>query len=186
MGIGAQTEIKFGARGGVNLFTQDYRPESAARKADSKLGFDLALVSNIPLGKMVSIAPELHWLQKGYVIEEIGFVTSGVTSTLNYLEIPVLVKFNFGETAKFFVMGGPGFGYLLGGNEKYEGDGTHKINFDGLNRIELSAQFGAGISIGKVVIDVRYMSGLSNLAKDQAEGIAIYNTGFGGGISFMF
>src|SRR5687767_2203524 len=111
----AIAQPKFGVRAGVNISKVEFKQGDLTVEPKSKFGLDLAVVSDIPLGKVVSIAPELHWLQKGFKLEDFEFqgTVYNITSTLNYLELPVLVKFNFGETTKFFVMGGPSFGYLI-------------------------------------------------------------------------
>ncbi|HUR30951.1 MAG TPA: porin family protein [Saprospiraceae bacterium] len=176
---------KFGVRAGVNISNQEFKQGDLNIQPKTKYGLDLGFVTNFPLGEVVSFAPELHWLQKGFTIEDFhfnGLVMNG-TSTLNYLELPLLIKFNFGETAKFFVMGGPSFGYLL--SDKTVDDNGNEIDLGDRSNIELGAHFGAGIGVGPVIIDVRYLLGITNLAKDIPDA-EVHNTGFGAGISLMF
>ena len=109
-----------------------------------------------------------------------------MTATLNYLELPLLIKANFGETAKFFVMGGPSIGYLLSGRSVDDNGNEDDIDFDEWNRLELGAHLGAGIGVGPLVIDVRYLLGISNLANDLPDDAEIRNTGFGAGVSLLF
>lgn len=181
----AQNESRFGVRVGANISKQEFKQGGLTVEPDSKFGLDLAVVTEFPLGEVVSFGPEIHWLQKGYKIEDIGNpIFEHATATLNYLELPLLVKFSFGETAKFFVMGGPSVGYLLSG--KYDYDGVEQDpDYDNINRLELGAHFGAGFGLGPIVIDVRYLLGISNFAKDIPDA-EIHNTGFGGGVSLMF
>jgi hypothetical protein len=181
----AEAQPKFGVRAGVNISNQEFKQGDITIEPKTKFGLDLGIVSEFPLGKVVSFSPELHWLQKGFTIEDFefnGLVLNG-TSTLNYLELPLLVKFNFGESAKFFVMGGPSFGYLLSDNTK--DDEGNEIDLGDRSNIELGAHFGAGIGVGPVVIDVRYLLGITNLAKDIPDA-EVHNTGFGAGVSLMF
>jgi hypothetical protein len=180
----AQSESSIGLRAGVNISKQEFKQGGLTVEPKSKFGLDLAVVADIPLGDVVSIGPELHWLQKGYVIEDIGGPIEDLSATFNYLELPLLIKFNFGETAKFFVMGGPSVGYLLSG--KIDNNGTEEDpDWDFINRLELGAHLGAGIGLGPIVIDVRYLLGISNLSKDIPDA-EVHNTGFGGGVSLMF
>ncbi|MEO5905259.1 MAG: porin family protein, partial [Saprospiraceae bacterium] len=147
---------------------------------------DLALTSDFPLGEVVSFGPELHWMQKGYKIEDFGGGIDEATATLNYLELPLLVKFNFGgEDVKLFVMAGPSIGYLLSGKYDYDGVEEDEV-YDFVNRIDVGAHLGAGVHLGPVVLDVRYMLGLSNYAKDNPLIDEIKNTGFGIGLGIMF
>ena len=75
-------------------------------------------------------------------------------------------------------------GYLL--SEKTEdSDGNDYEFIDEITRIELGAHLGAGIAVGPVVIDVRYLLGITNLAKEIPDA-EVHNTGFGGGVSLMF
>lgn len=178
-------QIKFGARVGANISKQDFKQGNLTVERESKFGLDLAIVSNIPLGELVSLSPELHWSQKGYKIEDIGGPIEHLTATINYLELPILVKFNFGETAKFFVMGGPSFGYLLSGTSKDEDGNKEDIDFEDYNRLDLGAHLGAGFGIGPIILDLRYIIGFTNLAADIPD-TEIHNTSFGAGISFMF
>lgn len=182
----AEAQPKFGVRLGVNISNQEFKLDSLTVEPKSKFGLDIGVVAEFPLGEVVSFAPELHWLQKGYKVEdlEIDGNLFDFTSTLNYLELPLLVRFNFGETAKFFVMGGPSFGYLLSENTK-DGDGNDYEFLDEITRIELGAHLGAGLAVGPVIIDLRYLIGITNLAKEFPDA-EVHNTGFGAGVSFMF
>ncbi len=177
---------KFGIRVGGNITNAQYKQGDLTHEIKSKFGLDLAVVTDFPLGEVVSIAPELHWLQKGYKIEDFnGPLFDDATSTLNYLELPILVKLNFGEEAKFFVMAGPSIGYLLGENTEDENGDEIVIDLDDYNRLDLGAHLGAGFGIGPLVIDVRYLLGVSNFAKD-VDDTTIHNNGFGAGVSLMF
>lgn len=181
----SNAQVKFGFRAGVNISNQEAKYGDLTIEPKSKFGLDLAVVSDIPLGDVVSFGPELHWLQKGFKIEdlEINGLTINGTSTLNYLELPLLVKFNFGETTKFFMMAGPSLGYLIS-EKTVDSDGNEIVLPDHTN-IEFGAHLGAGVGIGPVVIDLRYILGISNLAKNEPDA-EIHNTSFGGGISLMF
>ena len=182
----AQAQPKFGVRLGVNISNQEFKLDSLVVEPKSKFGLDIGVVAEFPLGEVVSFAPELHWLQKGYKVKDlvIDGTARDFTSTLNYLELPLLVKFNFGETAKFFVMGGPSFGYLLSEKTK-DGDGNEYNFLDEITRIELGAHLGAGLGVGPVIIDVRYLLGITNLAQEFPEA-EVHNTGFGAGVSLIF
>jgi hypothetical protein len=181
----AQEGPKFGFRLGAIISKQEFKSGSITVEPKSKFGLDLALVSDLPLGDVISFGPELHWLQKGYQIDDLSGPFQDATATLNYLELPLLIKFNFGEEAKFFVMGGPSVGYLLSSNLENNGVDIEP-DYDFINRLELGAHLGAGVAVGPIVIDVRYLLGLSNFANDDPLFEEIKNTGFGAGISLMF
>src|SRR5690606_24984299 len=109
-----------------------------------------------------------------------------VIRSLNYLEIPVLLKLHFGQDLGFFVFAGPSVGYLLDGTDK-DGDGkTNDIDLDFYKRAELGAHIGGGVSIGPLKVDVRYIAGFSNIADFDDKNIEVRNSGFGAGVSFWF
>lgn len=172
----------------------------------SGTGFSFGVGYNLPVGTIgsgvFSVQPELTFIQKGFKAEVSGEVNIGEPYydfvldqqiKLNYLEVPVLAKIEFGSsTAKFSFIAGPSFGYALGGKTKgtltlddgYEklkenADGkikfgdqpedeyfTNDIYFD--NRLDIGLQVGAGVTIyNKVAIEVRYGLGFTNLSDDD-------------------
>lgn len=182
-----EAQSKFGFRVGGNISKQQYKEGNFTVEPKSKFGLDLAVLADFPLGEVISISPEFHWLQKGYKIEDFnGPLFDDAVATLNYLELPVLVRFNFGEEARFFVMAGPSIGYLLSEHTEDENGDEIDIDLNDYNRIDYGAHLGAGIGLGPLVFDVRYFLGLSNYAKDLPEDAEIRNTGFGVGVSLMF
>jgi len=182
--IHAQDEAQIGIRAGVLISNQQFKQGSLTVEPKSKFGLDIALVTNFPMGEVVSFAPELHWAQKGYKIEDIGPI-GNLTATLNYLELPLLVKANFGgEDVRFFVMGGPSIGYLLSAKTKDDSGNSEEPDYDSINRLEFSAHLGAGVNLGPVMIDVRYMLGFTNFS--DIPDTEVKNNGFGAGVSLLF
>jgi hypothetical protein len=147
---------------------------------------------------MFSIQPELNFIQKGSQ-QEVSFeldgfaVDSKVKSTINYLEVPVLARAQFGsEKTKFFVQAGPSIAYGLGGKTKltytmndgedvYSESESGKVKFgdqpedyDGPdayidNRLDFGVQVGAGVTFNeRISLDLRYGLGLSDLDDDNA------------------
>ncbi len=184
--ISAYAQPKFGVRVGVNISKQELKSDSINVDPKSKFGLGLAVVSEFPLGEVISFAPELHWLQKGYKIDDINLPVGELTATFNYLELPLLVRANFGETAKFFVFGGPSIGSLLSGRTEDGSGNAEDLDFDDWSRFELGAHLGAGFSVGPIVVDIRYLLGISNIGNDLPDDVEIRNTGFGGGVSVVF
>jgi len=175
---------KMGIRAGVLISNQDFKSGNLDYNTDGKLGLDLALVGDFPMGDVVSISPELHWLQKGSKFEDLGNTIGEVTSTLNYLELPLMLKLHFGGTdVAFMVFGGPSFGYLLDGKDKDHDGNTNDIDLDFYKRVEIGIHAGAGIMMGPAVIDVRYIYGVTNISDSEIE---VRNNGLGAGISLMF
>ncbi len=178
----AQSTI--GIRAGVMSSKQEVENGDITDNYQSKLGADIAFVANFPIG-IVSISPEFHWLQKGGKIEDLSGTVGEVSKTFNYLEIPILVKLNFGNPVGFFLLAGPSVGYLLNGSDKDMDGQTNDIDLDFYKRAEFGAHVGGGISLGPIKIDARYIFGLTDIFDDSSD-IQITNSSIGAGVSFMF
>ncbi len=114
---------------------------------------------------------------------------------LNYLQMPVMFKLTFGDATKVYINAGPSIGFGLNGKGnfktsvyeedpfgyifEYTDDRDYKILFkkepDGYegvdnyvdNRINLSLQVGGGVILmEKIIIDLRYGIGLTDLYDD--------------------
>ncbi|QHT66010.1 PorT family protein [Rhodocytophaga rosea] len=145
---------------------------------EGRTGFVGGLGLSIPVtsDNFFTIQPELLYIQKGAKFAT-NLATTRVGDTyINYFELPVLAKINFGgESFKLYVNGGPSVSYALFGktnNTDIEfGDGAD-VSFN--NRIDLGLQFGGGIGIkagpGDILLDARYGLGLSNLLDDPIAG----------------
>ncbi len=151
------------------------------------LGFNFALTSD----NFLSIQPEILYSQKGWAAQSSNLLASyDGTFRLNYLEVPILVKVNFGgEVIKAYVNAGPSFGYLIGGRLKGNWNALGFLGSDideslkftdtpslaslnelDANRIEIGANFGGGVGFalgGNVIfIDLRYNMGLTDYNRD--------------------
>jgi len=181
---------RVGIRAGVNISKQQFDQGDLDVNPESKLGMDLALIAEFPIHESFSIVPEFHWMQKGAKIEDLNNGFEESIRTFNYLEIPVLAKFNFGNPsgdAGFFLFLGPSLGYLFSATDK-DGDGnTNDIDLDDYKRTEVGAHLGAGIRLGIVNIDARYVLGFSNIAHIEDENeLEVHNRGYGLGLTLMF
>lgn len=172
----------------------------------SGTGFSFGVGYSIPVGLIgsgaFSVQPEFTFIQKGFKTALSGEINIGepyydfILSQhikLNYLEVPVLAKIEFGTpTAKFSFIAGPSFGYALGGKTKgtltlddgyetYKEKANGKIKFGDQpddeyftndiyidNRTDIGLQVGAGVTLhNKVVFEVRYGLGFTNLSDDD-------------------
>ncbi|MEO6132080.1 MAG: porin family protein [Saprospiraceae bacterium] len=177
----AQSETKVGFRAGVLMSKFDYQNGNLDVNTKSKLGLDLGLVADFPVGSgdVVFISPEFHWLQKGGKIEDLTGTVGEITSTLNYLEVPLMLKLRFGQQdVGFMLFAGPSFGYLLDGSNS-----DNSFDLDAYKKIELGMHAGGGIAVGPIVIDLRYIYGISNISDSE---IDVKNRGLGAGISLVF
>ena len=183
----AQTLIpKFGAALSNISVSKDATSQGTDIK--NKLGIVGGVGFEFMLGKKIALQPELLFHQKGYKTSLSQSNTNYESSvTLNYLELPVLVKVKFGS---FYVNAGPYVAMGLGGKYKSKASGLFNGSVDGKvkfgkapdndtsndvyidNTIDAGVQIGGGYLIAnKIMIDLRYGFGLTNIAdKDASSG----------------
>jgi hypothetical protein len=174
------SEGRFGIRAGGIISKQKFDEGMLDVDPESKFGLDVAILYTLPIGNgFLNLQPELHWMQKGSTISDLA--GEDVTTTMNYLELPLLLRLNFGGSLKIFAFGGPSAGYLLGVNS--DDDGVKKEDFED---IEFGLHLGAGIGFGSFEFDVRYLAGLSDVADSDGDLGEIKNSAFGAGLTFKF
>jgi hypothetical protein len=178
-------QVKFLAKAGVSWssvsFNEDINEQFVGNfDYGSKAGLIFGIATEIPLGcDKFSLQPELLFHQKGYTSKYADSeVSSSYTTTLNYLEVPILARVNFG---KFYAATGTYVGFGVGGNytgtdtymgitQEHEGNvkfGAEPDNYAGsnqyINAVDFGVQFGAGVKVSVVVIDLRFGLGLTDL-----------------------
>ncbi len=179
-------QSKAGIRAGVLISKQAYDGGMLNVDTKSKLGADLALVCDFPIGEIFAISPEFHWLQKGAKIKDLNAPFSESSRTFNYLEIPVLFKIRFGSETGFFLFAGPSIGYLFDQTDK-DGDGSNNdVDIHDFKRAELGAHLGGGVAFGPLRVDIRYIAGFSDIADFESDNVKIKNSGYGAGVTLMF
>ncbi len=183
---GFNSQTRFGIRVGGIISKQAYEGSSVIEDPESKFGGDLAILCAIPIGGgFFMLQPELHWLQKGYKIEDATSAISigDVTTTLNYIELPLLARINFGGSVKLFAFAGPSVGYLISGT--YEDDYSEIDATEYLDDTEFSAHLGIGAGLGTLEVDIRYMAGLSDIS-DSENLTDVKNSSYGIGLTLKF
>ncbi len=177
----------FGVRAGFMLSTVAMDSGYWDQNPDLKPGLDLAATVRIPIGGGdFVLQPEIHWLQKGYQIADATadtFAFGKVVNTFNYIELPLLLRYNAGANHKVFVTGGPAAGYFISGTQKSDTYGTQSFDKSTFHRLEWSMYLGAGIVLGAWEVDLRYMQGFNDIADGSAD---VVNRSFGVGIGFGF
>ncbi|NNE43220.1 MAG: PorT family protein [Gemmatimonadetes bacterium] len=169
----AMAGLHAGIKGGVN-FTNQSSDVSASELADSRQGMAIGGWVQVPVSPFLSIQPEAFFAMKGD-----GLELNNVKSTvqMDYVEIPVLVKFGFSPPAapaKPSVYAGPSLGINLAAKAVTEG-GTSEGELDvkALTKsTDFGLVFGAGLEFGSVGLDVRYTRGLTNVnASESGESV---------------
>ena len=201
-----QAQVSLGGKAGVHLGnwkTNDMLLEDG-EELNSNIAFQAGFVANFGIAEKLSLQTELYYIQKGTKVKGEDFFSSMEVNSkvvLNYLELPVLLKVQFNNSEdgpSFFGLAGPSIGYALSGKLVSEAiingtkiKETQDLEFDdndGFRRTEFSLAIGAGVNIptgpGNVVIDLRYLLGLSNL-NDEGDGASVKNRGIGLAVGYL-
>ena len=178
---GYNSESRFGIRAGGVISKQKFDEGMLDEDPQSKFGLDVAVLYTLPIGDgLLNLQPEVHWMQKGSTISDFNN-GQDVTTTMNYLEIPLLLRLNFGGSLKLFAFGGPSVGFLLG--VKSDDDILKSEDFE---NTEFGLHLGAGVGFGSFEVDVRYLAGLSDVADSDGNLGEVKNSAFGAGLTFKF
>ena len=180
----AQFKISYGFRAGVS--SADMRGDAVQSLNDvldfakdyvstgSRTGFYTGTYVGIPLGNTFSVESGLNYAQKGYQLKgslnvkgvSILGVNAKVQLQMNYVEMPVLLKANFGGLQLF---AGPQISYLLNADLKAS---AGALGFNVLSyKLPVTSQFNhwdAGITGG---IGYQFGNGL-NLAASYDYGLS--------------
>ena len=190
LAIPTYAQISFGVKGGVNVAEFSFQDQGTSIPQSSINGFTLGAVLEVALGKNIFLQPEAIFVQRG---SELNTSLTNLTTNVNYLDIPVLLKIKILNTnlLNINLLGGPSFGLALNGEETDQGGQTIDINFggdNGLKRFDLgiNAGGGVGINLGSVGVfgDIRYLFGVSDISEDANR--EIRNKGLNLSVGLMF
>lgn len=126
---------------------------------------------------MFSLVSELYFLMKGGKLKaDNPLSTQSSIIRLYTIESPLLARFSFN---KFYINGGPSMAYNMFGTNRIGDNESIALSFrnltGGFKRWDAGIQFGGGYIFNtkrkRVVLDIRYTHGLSNISYDHE----IYN-----------
>ena len=177
-------QISLGFQGGLSLATVGGSDLDLFDPGYRK-GFGLGAFLELPVGDVLSIQPEILYLQKGFHESEQGV---DVTFALDYVEIPVLLRINVpveGTVAPYFLVG-PALGFKAGCEVTGEEGGVEvKVDCDEaeaeIKSLDFGGVVGGGISFeagpGNIHVGARYNYGLTSL-DDSGEDEDVKNRAF--------
>jgi hypothetical protein len=176
----AQVSIKAGVNfANMVLEEKEDNVEDLVRDGGPKLMAGAAFI--LPLGKsnLLALQPEVMYIRKG---SERSYTLLGETytsdATYDYIDVPVLLRLSLGDTygegLGIYVNAGVYGGYALGGratNETPLGTFEEEYTFDSADdqkRLDYGFAAGAGLTIGNIFLEVRYLHGTNNILDDDA------------------
>ncbi len=183
--VHAQTDkLEIGIEGGPNM-TNYTLPAPNYEPSEANLyKFSAGITGQYDLTRHFSVKSGLIFEQKGYA-DVIDFTdnygnfikTTNDPNIFSYLILPAFAKISFGNKLKFFVNGGPYFGFLLNNTFiSYPSNNDHPLIFnytDHYNRFDFGASAGMGLErkiLDKFIIslEARYNYGFLTTFKYSA------------------
>lgn len=160
----SQTDI--GVIGGVNI--ADFKADT---DITSRVLWGAGVFADFNLGKNFSLRTEPMYLKKGGIQEQ-SDENPKLTVDQAFLEVPVLLKYSLGKETEYYFLAGPSMGILLTSDlEAYVNTFTFTADFKDLTEtLDFGLCLGTGVSFPidkyKLLFEVKYTYGLTNLAKD--------------------
>lgn len=184
-------DLKFGVKAGLNLanISENYDGYDSDFDSDykMKIGAHVGGFVEIKFTEKWALQPEVLFSMQGAKLEESSYddgdgnvYSSESTINLNYINVPVMVKFY--PIPKLFVEAGPQVGFLISAKAKNEGnytDGDTTVNVDetvdvkdGYKSIDFGVNVGVGYEFTDMIFaNLRYNIGLSDITEeDEFEG----------------
>lgn len=184
----AQQSMQFGARAGVSYATTR---TNADIDYGSTAGFVVGAFARMGLSENLFVQPELLFVQKGssYTFSGFGQEIEG-TQKLNYLELPVLVRYQIptGASVTPAVFAGPAVAYKI--SESINA-GEESQDSDDAKSFDVGVVVGGGVDIhafdfGTLTADLRYTLGLMNIAKEAEGDFSAKNGAFALSVGMLF
>ncbi len=156
----AQRKADVGFLGGATFTTLLSLDDSVSVR--SSTGFAGGVFVGIPVAKSLVIEPEILYINKGA-----GLEGTDLALNLNYIEIPVLLRYEFQEDGGPFAYVGPYVGFIAECSTSAD-----TLSFPCADdNIETSTDFGGTVGIGfrkqAWGFDIRYDYGFTDAIKDE-------------------
>ena len=166
------SQIKIGVNAGATY--SKFYGNVSIENTNAGISFLIGASFEYYLNESLSLKTNLNFERKSFnlkfpEIDDIGNPTGGelkITTDFDYLTLPIMAKYEFGNSKKFFVNGGPFLGFLLSVKSKL--DNFPDIDFTTLyKKIDIGLSFGIGTKI--------YLNDRSNLNIELRENLGLKN-----------
>lgn len=169
-------QFTIGPKAGLNISKVYAESFGGGDFSDYKTGFNAGVFGKYALSNSFDIKAELLYSQQGYKSDYIlmdygGNTVYSVNTRKDYLNIPLLLKYNLLGRPWIFFEAGPQIGFCLGqhysNNDKDIEDAMNE--FSTYKTVDFSLSGGIGFYLGSgITINARYNHGLTDSEKYDA------------------
>ena len=157
---------------GLNLTT--FSSDLPTHEIDGRLGWQLG--GTIAIGDEFYVEPGIFWVKNNWKLtESVTAANLKFDNDISSLRIPVYVGWNVvgdpDDDRNFHIFAGPSAMIVTSVN-----NGDAGIVEDDFNKFLWGANIGAGLSIGKIFVDVGYEWGLNKIYKTEGFGDTKYRS----------
>lgn len=198
--VSGHAQLRLGPRlsGNYSNVTNLHSNSDLYLDSESRIGFQVGALAVIPLSNMnenLFLQPEINYSNQGeyFDYENKEEEKTRAKSFLNFINIPVQLKYYFNSYEKgFFVEGGPYIGFKLYDNLTYPDDvgdsdpeeGGDNEYHESYNTFDFGGIIGVGYSITRnLEVSARYARGLAQQEKNTS---STYNSVFNIGLTYIF
>lgn len=175
---------QFGVKAGVNVAATTFSGDDPTDEYDERRpGWTAGAFGVLPLTTHVAVQIEALFSQKGSQVR-VDAADARATLELDYLDFPVLARVSGPQSGRtrFHAFAGPSVAFRLAARrrlartgESFSSGFVDNIERE-VERFDFGVVAGAGADSGRrLVVDVRYSWGLTNLIDDAPSGVAIKN-----------
>lgn len=170
--VNAQTIIKPAI--GLNLTT--FSTDLPTHEIDGRLGWQLG--GTLAIGDEFYIEPGIFWVKNNWNLQDVNTSNLKFKNDISSLRIPAYVGWNVvgdpDDDRNFHLFAGPSATIVTSVNS--EDPDNSNIQTDDFNKFLWGANIGAGLSIGKIFVDVGYEWGLNKMYKRDDLGDTKYRS----------
>ena len=163
--------VAVGVKAGVSVANLQFIEEDEKIDLDGRVGFVGGVFLIWPANQRFALQTEALYVQKGASHNAVGLEAH---LNLDYVDVPVLLRVSTagsGSGPAFHVFGGPSVGVRVRArsNAVFDGESSSVDVGDDVKRLDVGLVAGAGIDVGRFVVDARFTWGLSNINNNPRE-----------------
>jgi len=198
VGVGsAQAQMNgmtVGVKAGLSISNISFDEDELDEDNKSLPGLVAGVFASKDLRDRFAVQIEALVSQKGVKFENFALSGEDLKVRLTYFEIPVLARYSFtmgaagaGEPRRIHVLAGPTFGFKAADSQKL-GDEDLEDDFQqDLKGADVGLAIGAAFEMRKLLIDLRYTFGLTNINDDfDEDDLSLKNRSFAITVGWRF